>query len=246
MEVRRAQNQLDIIRKQMIAVEICRDLQKIQTIIAGLLYYDSTNEIEGKFDRAHIFANDNFNNRPEPLVKYPKEHDQKNFEQCHCKARPLSGGKNKEKELPKKSNAVGSTLTRKEAIQKRQEYRRQFREHIMIGIRDKYSKQMGLLYAGDENKLKKNIYKGASMDMERDPKDYGIQARTHLLKIASLMIKHNIKLTHENFFDPCHFPSHPKDKPRGKRMGLLGWLIELSAHDEIRNEMNRLINLVLD
>ena len=86
----------------------------------------------------------------------------------------------------------------------------------MVGLREKYSRQMGLLYNNDEQKIGKNIYKGASMDMMRDPKDYGIQARTHLLKIASLMVRHNIQLTNENYIDPCHMPRSDKDKPRGK------------------------------
>ena len=87
---------------------------------------------------------------------------------------------------------------------------------------------MGLFYSNDEQQLSKNIYKGATVDMDMDPKDYGIKARTHLLKIASLMVKHNIQLTKENYIDPCHFPKNEKDKPKGKATGVLGWLIELS------------------
>ena len=116
----------------------------------------------------------------------------------------------------------------------------------MVGIRDKYSKQIGMFYEADEHKLGKSLLKGASMDMVRDPKDYGIQARSHLLKIATLMVRHNIKLTNENYIDPCHMPKTSKEKPRGKALGILGWIIDLSQVDEIRNELNQLINLVLE
>ena len=38
---------LDNVRKQMILVEICKDLRKIQFIIKGLLKYDSVNKNMG-------------------------------------------------------------------------------------------------------------------------------------------------------------------------------------------------------
>jgi len=54
---------------------------------------------------------------------------------------------------------------------------------------------MGLFYKDEEHKLGKNLKNGASMHMMTNPTDYGIKARTHLLKIASLMMKYRIFLT---------------------------------------------------
>lgn len=40
----------------MILQEICKDLKKVQAIIAGMIEFDSVNYIEKKFDRAVIFS----------------------------------------------------------------------------------------------------------------------------------------------------------------------------------------------
>ena len=113
----------------MIAFEICKDLNKMQAIIAGLIEFDSTNKIENKYDRAVIFA-DKYNSgqeKPGPCLKHGSIQ------------RPTSGTVLKTPKESKKST-VGSTLTRNEGIRKRQYYRKQFFEFIMIGIREKYSK----------------------------------------------------------------------------------------------------------
>ena len=92
----------------------------------------------------------------------------------------------------------------------------------------------------------RDIKNGASVEMKRAAKDYGIQARTILLKIASLMIHHKINLNVENYRDLCSIPKRPRDPPAGQAMGALGWFVELSNHDEIRDLLNILVNLVID
>ena len=81
----------------------------------------------------------------------------------------------------------------------------------------------------------RDIKNGASVEMKRAAKDYGIQARTILLKIASLMIHHKINLNVDNYRDLCSLPKRPGDPPAGQAMGALGWFVELSNHDEIRD-----------
>ena len=41
-----ASDSLNNIRKQMISIELCKDLKKIQHILVGLSKYDSINQIE--------------------------------------------------------------------------------------------------------------------------------------------------------------------------------------------------------
>jgi len=47
---------------------------------------------------------------------------------------------------------------------------------------------MNYLYKNEEYKMGKSIFKGANVEMAKDPFDYGIHARSLLIKIASLMI----------------------------------------------------------
>jgi hypothetical protein len=41
-------------------------------------------------------------------------------------------------------------------------------------MKEKYSQQMNILYSNEEYKLGKNLFKGASVEMNKDPFDYGI------------------------------------------------------------------------
>jgi len=65
---------------------------------------------------------------------------------------------------------------------------------------------MNYLYSNEEYKMGKSLFKGASVEMAKDPFDYGIQARSLLIKIASLMIKHKVYLTADNFVNLCKAP----------------------------------------
>ena len=85
----------------------------------------------------------------------------------------------------------------------------------MKELREKYSKQLHLLYAGDEGILGRDMKNGVSVEMKRAAKDYGIQARTLLLKIATLMIHNNVNLNVDNYRDLCSEPVKPQDPPRG-------------------------------
>jgi len=113
-------------------------------------------------------------------------------------------------------------------------------------IREKYSRQLHLLYAGDEGILGRDMKNGVSVEMKRAARDYGIQARALLIKIASLMIHNNVNLNVDNYRDLCSVPKRPRDPPRGQAMGTLGWLVELNNHEEIRELMNALVNMVID
>ena len=56
---------------------------------------------------------------------------------------------------------------------------------------------------------------GVFVEMKRQARDYGIESRTLLVKIASLMNQYNINLTTDNYKNPCSEPKRPKDDPRG-------------------------------
>lgn len=173
----------------MILAEVCKDLQEIQVILAGLLKYDSVHH----------------NTRPSRKAKILTDLNEK----VVTPARSTKNDGRPQRLAPDRSKTLGTTLQDHELLEKRQYYRQRFTEFIMHGIRDKYSRQMNMFYNGQERPLGKNISKGASVDMNRDPKDYGIQARTHLLKVASLMIKHKVHLTTETFYDLASLQKRP-------------------------------------
>lgn len=137
-------------------------------------------------------------------------------------------------------------VKRHQGLHQRQYYRQQFSEFLVKEIRDKYSQQMNLYYAGDEAGLDRDMMNGAAIRMRRPAKEYGIQARTLLLKIASLMIHYRVRLTTENFRNPCSVPKRARDPPRGRAPGVLGWLAELGRHEDIRVHLNCLVNMVIE
>ena len=60
-------------------------------------------------------------------------------------------------------------------------------------VKEKYSCQAGVHYNKDAS-LGKNLKNGASVAMKREAVEYGIQARTLLIKICCLLMKHRIVL----------------------------------------------------
>lgn len=76
----------------------------------------------------------------------------------------------------------------------RDKYRLDFVNFIIHHIRDRYSCQLGIHFA-NEPWIGKDMKNGATIPMKRDAVDYGIHARTLLIKISCLLIKYNIDLT---------------------------------------------------
>ena len=71
--------------------------------------------------------------------------------------------------------------------------------------------------------------------MKRDAYSYGIQARTLLLKIVSIMIEKKVELTNENY-----------KNTELKASGILGWLMQLSSHQSIAENLSALTNLMIN
>lgn len=61
------------------------------------------------------------------------------------------------------------TVNEQQALGRRQYYRKQFQEFIMVKIKQKYSSQLNLFYTGNENLVGKSLFNGASMQMNKDP-----------------------------------------------------------------------------
>ena len=59
---------------------------------------------------------------------------------------------------------------------------------------NKYARQCGLFYSGQEAKIGFDILNGAATRMRMPPEDYGKIARKRIVKIATLMIKYGIDL----------------------------------------------------
>lgn len=59
------------------------------------------------------------------------------------------------------------------------------------------------------------------------------------------MIKNKIYLASDNFINLCKFPKKIDDYYEEKSPGILGWLVELSQHEDIRTELGKLVNLVI-
>lgn len=80
------------------------------------------------------------------------------------------------------------------------------------------------------------------------PEDYGKIARKRIVKIATLMIKYGIDLNQESFQDVCQFVgSQKKDEEHQKiPSGIFGWQILLTKHEDIREEVNKLVNLIAE
>ena len=76
------------------------------------------------------------------------------------------------------------------------------------------------------------------------PEDYGKMARQSIVKIATLMIKHKIDLNQANCKDFCQVAGMERGLPIPT--GIFGWQIELAEHEDIRAEVNKLVNLVLN
>ncbi len=83
--------------------------------------------------------------------------------------------------------------------------------------------------------------------MRMPPEDYGKIARKRIVKIATLMIKYGIDLNQENFQDPCKFVSSAKTAAGSKiPSGIFGWQMLLAKHEDIREEVNKLVNLIAE
>jgi hypothetical protein len=80
---------------------------------------------------------------------------------------------------------------------------------------------MFLFYKGDEKIFGKDLTQGLSVKMKRDAYSYGIQARSLLLKIVSLMIENKIELNSYNYKNPV---------PILNVSGILGWLVKLNSN----------------
>mmetsp|Transcript_14085 Transcript_14085/g.21964 ORF Transcript_14085/g.21964 Transcript_14085/m.21964 type:complete len:97 (+) Transcript_14085:406-696(+) len=73
----------------------------------------------------------------------------------------------------------------------------------MKEIREKYAHQLFLFYKGDEDRYDMDLTDGVSVKMRKKALHYGMRARSLLLHIVALMIKHKIKLTDDNYhFNP--------------------------------------------
>lgn len=87
----------------------------------------------------------------------------------------------------------------------------------------------GLYYNNNEPKLGKSLLYGANRRMGSSPHDYGVQARTLIMRTAVLMIQHKIKLTPANYVNILSQPKKPNDPPAGQAPNLMGWLREING-----------------
>lgn len=98
-----------------------------------------------------------------------------------------------------------------EAYQKRQYYRQRFANFVMIDLKEKYARQAGLFYTNDEHKVGRNLRDGANIEMRREAENYGIEARTLIIKLAGLALKHDVQLNAENYVDPSKYAKSPAE-----------------------------------